>query len=349
MSEVVASDVGHLVAMVALGILVVIETVCLPSTLMLLCLFREGRMTMLHRQESLRVGATGSTILGCLFVLVYMPTCMVLLGWHATLDNHPIACMCLSLLDITLSVCALCNMFYMSMLSLFTVIRPLHVDAIFTRRRGLVSYVITVYVIPLAIATTLTALILTTVEEFYEEHVVCLAFPVYWPQWILQGTTCGILIPVTAATFILNSNLAYITNKQANRTGNDQPIRLQPAPGIHVINEHVPADTIVSEVTDMPRRHGSRRSRRWKGGRLMYMNICVAIFFLIPTYSVASTVSFCRDCFPPETAFVTLLTASSLTTLVPIFYNYSNARVREIIKKDISHCFNGPVCTPEQV
>ncbi len=214
---VVATEAGHVLAMVALGILVVIEIICLPSILILLCLFREDRIDKLHPQQTIRISAAGSYILCCVFVLLFIPLSMILLSWHANLDNHPLACLGLFIPVITLGMSTLCNMLYMSTHFAFTILRPLHVDVIFTRRRCIISYIITVYVIPIIAAAIWTVLILTLTEDFYQDHIVCLALPVYWPRWTLQVTTFGFLIPVTSVSFIIQSYLAYVARKQAMR------------------------------------------------------------------------------------------------------------------------------------
>ena len=325
-----------MVSMVALGILIVIETICLPSILILLCVFRrEDRMAKLYPQESVRIGSAGSYILSCFFVLVYIPLCLVLLGWHANLDNHPLACLSLFIPASTLSMSSLCNMLYMSTHFAFTILRPLNVDAIFTRRRSLISYIITVCVIPIIAATVWIVLILTQTKDFYEDHIVCLAFPAYWPRWTLQVTTFGFLIPVTSVSFATNSYLSFIARKQAIRT-------------IHAAMDQQPVPVSSTTAIQMNRENGNGASQNrhvqssdggnsstWKGTRLIYMNILAAFLFLIPTYSLTGTISLCQDCLPPETALVLLLTVFSVTPLGPVFYSFSNPRVREIIKKDV--------------
>ncbi len=330
MEGVIATQAGHVVAMVALGIMAVIETVCLPSILILLCLFREDRMAKLYPQESIRIGATGSYILCCVFVFVYIPVCIVLLGWHANLDNHPLACLGLSILATTLSMSALCNMLYMSTRFAFTILRPLHVDSIFTRRRSLISYIVTVYVIPIVAGTIWTVLILTTTEDFYADHIVCLALSVYWPRWTAQVATFGFLIPISLVSFILNSYLAYIARKQATRRIQVQ-LDENPAYEIQVNNEGGNAGSQRTRIQSCD----SGNSSTWKRARLIYLNILMAFLFLIPTYSLTGMISFCRECLPPEIALVLLLTVFSVTALGPVLHNFSNPRAREIIKKDM--------------
>ncbi len=348
MGDIVATETGHVVAMVALGILAVIETVTLPSNLILLCLFRGDRMAKLYPQESVRIGAAGYCILGCLLGIVYIPTCMVLLSWHATLDKNPMLCLGLCMLAITLSMSAQCNMFYMSAHFAFTILRPLHVDAIFTRRRGLISYVITVYVIPVVITTIWGSLSLVLTEKFYEDRIVCLAFLNYWPRWTLQVATFGFLIPVTAASFVLNSYLVYIARKQAKRTidvqMDQEPVQigcttqqLRPTSEIQINNKGDTDDSRNKNTGASP--SGRGHSGAWKGARLIYINISAAFLFIIPAYCVTGTVTFCQDCLPAETALVVLFTVFSMTSLGPVCYHYSSSRVREIIKKDICMCW----------
>ena len=326
------TEASHVVTLAALGILGVIETVCLPSTLLLLCLFREDRMAKLYPQESIRIGAAGSYILDCFLVLLHIPLCIVLLGWHAVLDGHPLACFSLCILATTLCMCIQCNMLYMSIHFAFTIIRPLRVNALFTRRRGVIGYVITVYVVPVVAGIIWTASVLTLTPDFFDEHIVCLAFPIYCPLWLLQATTFGFVIPLTSVSFILNSYLIFIAKKQARRTVHVQiDQQVQPTAEIQINNEDVHTGSRDIETQSSE----SDNSRTWKGTRLMYMAISVAFFFLIPTYSITGTISICRKCLPEEIAFVLLLTVFSVTALWPVFYNYSNPRVREMIKNDM--------------
>ena len=166
MTDAVATVEGHLFAMVTLGLLTLIEIVSLPVNVFSLLLLRGDRLEKLYPQESVRVGAAGSCLLGAFYALVYMPACIALLGWHATLDSHPLTCFALSVICVSMSISCVFNMLYMSALFAFTITRPLHVDAIFTRQRGVIIYVITVYIIPVVVMTAATTAVLLLTDHF---------------------------------------------------------------------------------------------------------------------------------------------------------------------------------------
>ncbi len=257
MADIVGTEEGRVFAMIALALMVVIETICLPSYLAFLCFFREGRMSKLYPQESIRVAAAGSCLLGCLCVVVYMPSCMVLLGWHATLDHHPLVCLTLSAVSVALSISCACNMLYVSSHFAVTILRPLRVEAVFTKRRGVIIYVITVTVITVA---TATAGILLATDNFWQKDIVCLAFPSYWPPWMLQLNTFGFLIPAMLLSCGINSYVLYTAKKQASRMIHVQPKHRTQTPLAKVGNVQTkqPTQAPLATVSNVQAKHQSQ-------------------------------------------------------------------------------------------
>ncbi len=330
MADAVATVEGHVFAMVTLGLLTLIEIVSLPVNVFSLLLLRGDRLEKLYPQESVRVGAAGSCLLGAFYALVYMPACITLLGWHATLDNHPLTCFALSVICVSMSINCVFNMVYMSALFAFTIVRPLHVDAIFTRRRGVIIYVITVYIIPVVVMTAATTAVLLLTDHFWQHHIVCLAFPIYWPPWLLKVATFGFLIPAMFLSFGVSGYVLYVARKQATRT-----IQIQPDHQPHTVSRNrimnTGSDVGISGNT-------SSRPNHSKGARQMCMSTTGFFLILIPAYTVTGIVAMCPDCLPPETAFVVLLLIFGMNTIGQVAYICSKSRAREMLKTSILTC-----------
>ncbi len=332
MADVVATVEGHVFAMVALGLVTLIEIVSLPVNLCFLLFLRGDRVGKLYPQESVTVGAAGSCLLGAIYALVYMPACIALLGWHATLDNHPLTCFALSVICVTLNVSSMFNTLYMSALFTFTILRPLRVDAIFTRRRGVTIYIMAVYIIPIGAMTTAITAVLLLTDQFWKDQIVCLAFPSYWPPWLIQASVFGLFIPAMFLSFGLNGYLLYVGKKQANRMAQIQPD--QP-PQTHIVSGMRITDTR-SDVGISG--NSSSGPTHWKGARQMCMSTTVLFLILIPAYTITGIVAICPHCLPPETAFVVFLLIFGMTAMGPLGVVCSNSGVRDTLKNDVLRC-----------
>ncbi len=330
MAALKSTHAGDIFASVALCIVVITELICMLGYPILARLVRQkATLHKLYPQDAYKVCAVASTVLGFAMTVVYLPTCMALLGWHRSLDHHPLACLVLPLVISMLSFISMINMFLTGLMFGVSIVFPLHFERIFTHRRTVLLILLFVWVTPILLITPFGLIMYNNNGYFSLTKIHCLAGLHYWPAWMKQVSVFGLIIPIMTQTFIIHFYVMFVAWKQSKR----QVVPEQrPAPAVPTpMGKNHSVETPHGDSVSQPKRT-KQPSTCWKGTWMIILLVSSVIFFLLPVYGTMILLAVCESCIPQDVGYILLLLVFALTPLGTIGYNLMHQRSRAAVK-----------------
>ncbi len=331
MASTIPGTVGDIFASVALCIVVVTELICLFAYPVLARLVHQKDIChKVYPQDAFKVGAVGTTFWGFTMIVIFLPTFIILLGWHRRLDHHPLACLIIYLVLAIFCFITLTNMFVSGLMFGVSIIFPLHFETIFTKRRSILLIVLLVWLTPIAVVTPFFLVLYENNGYSAQQEVQCLAGLHYWPAWTKHLTVFGFFIPVMTEAFVIHFYVLFVAWKQSKR----QVIpEARPAPALTTAianNSNCSLETL--HVDSGHARRTKKSSNRWKGTWMIILLVCSVIFFLIPVGAAMILSAVCDSCIPQDVAYTFLMLVFAVTPLGPIAYNLMHQRSRAAVK-----------------
>ncbi len=188
MAPTTSTHVGDILATVALCIVVVTEITCLLGYPVLARFVRQ-KGTTLYQQDVHKVSAVAVIVLGFAMTLIYLPASVALLGWHRSLDHHPLACLIIYLILAMFSFITISTLFLMGLMFGVSILFPLHFNRIFTLTRSALLIVLFVWLPPIVLVTPLGLVLYNYNGYSTQEEVRCLTGFHYWPAWMRHMTS----------------------------------------------------------------------------------------------------------------------------------------------------------------
>ncbi len=327
-----STQIGDIFATVASCIVVVTELICLIGYPVLARLVQQrDTRHKLYPQDAFRVSAVGTTFWGFAMIVIFLPTCVALFGWHQSLNHHPLACLIIYLVLAIFCYITMTNMFVSGLMFGVSILFPLHFESIFTKRTSILLIVLLVWLTPIAVITPFFLVLYTNNNYSAQQQVQSLAGLYYWPAWTKHVTVFGYFIPVITETFIIHIYVLFVAWKQSKRQITPEA-RSAPALTTPKRNKSRSSlETLHVESGQQIRR--TKPASRRKGTWIIILLVCSVIFFLLPVCGAMILSTVCESCIAQDVAYILLMVIFALTPLGPIGYNLMHQRSRAAVKE----------------
>ncbi len=302
MESTTSTQNGDLFAWISLSIVVVTELLCLLGYSILARLVQQkDTFHQLYRQDAFKVSAVANIVWGFAMTVVYLPISIALLGWHRSLDHHPIVCLIIYLvLAMIFSFITMSNMFVTGLMLGVSIIFPLHFERVF-KRRTVMLIVLFVWLTPTVLITTFGLFTYIRNDHFSRSRIQCLAGLDYWPAWMKQVAVFCFIIPVMTETFVINFYVLFVAWKQSKRQIMPEA---RSAPAFATPGGSTNISSLATQHVDSRARPTAKqpcnRCLRWKGTWMVLLLFCSVVFFLIPVYGAMTLSAVCENCIPPD-------------------------------------------------
>ena len=330
------TESGRVFARIAFIILIVLDCVSVPGNLVELVLVWRGLLSKYISQEAVRFCLANFSVLGCILSLVYIPASLVLLGWQDSLDHQPRVCAALCMVVLFLALCATFFIFYVSVIFNMTVAWPLRAQVMLSKPRLVASFLGVVFLLPAAIMAALIGAVFTSGSDILDRsHLLCLAFPLYWPPWILKILVFCVIIPVMMTSCLLYAYVmhsAWKTSRRVEEFQPDCPTRTDPNASTS------DSGTIGDNRKNTSVGDGKPVRHHWRGAWLVPLLVGTVVVTILPIYTTLGVVAVCPHCMPPEVFFVTLDLMFAGVAVGPMCDLLTTSTARTIILDRLRSC-----------